>query len=153
MSVPTIKLPSIVVPKIVFETPKPRKRKIYVIVFFAKWCPVCKRYIDPETVSLREGTGLYKAVQTVKSDPEVELILRLVDIDTPDGELEADELGIQYIPTVFINGEQIPNKFLDDPNILVEIMYGREPPPQTLRRYEQPATYIGRALRRWLKPW
>ena len=139
-------------PIILFPTEKREKPRVYVIIFFSTRCPHCKKIVECTmsefygvTCKLREDTPFYKAIKD--SEKDLEIIVRLVNVETEEGSIEADESGVEYIPAIFVNGSPIPIQYAFDYQMMVEVLHGREPPPSLSRKYEH-LTFIGKRLRK-----
>lgn len=123
----------IVPPFIVYPYGETKKRSVNIVIFFSPRCPVCKKIIECETsvygvsCKLRDDTPFYKALKDASED--IDISVRLVNVETYEGSVEADESGVEYVPTIFINAEPIDPRLTFNYQVLINILYGREPPP------------------------
>jgi len=144
----TIRLPKVILP-MTFETST--KRRVIIKIYYSQYCPHCRKIVDVEKGELKTDTPLYQAIEEAKATGEVEIEVRLINVDTPEGSALADEVGIEYIPAVFINGVQISVKYLHDKNKMLAILLGREPPEEDDTGFTKRLSRMLSALnyRRW----
>ena len=87
--------------------PQPPKKLVKLKFFFSPNCPHCHKLLE-------QGSVFNQVVEEVKRDPSIDFHYELLDVTEPDGKLQADAIGLRFIPAIYLNGEP-----LEDYNVLL----------------------------------
>jgi len=87
----------------------PTRRKVRIVEFVSSKCPHCEKYVfNPES--------LYNRAIKICMAAGVDIERITYDTSTPTGLAAADEAGVKTVPRVFVNGREIPLKYLESEN-------------------------------------
>jgi len=118
-------------------------KTIYIKAFRTTTCPHCHEVFDDP------NSAFNQALEEIQKDKSINVVFNMIEYDhtnpSPEVILEFEEANVKYVPTVFVNGNKIPNKLLYDKQKLLDIFYGRMAVPPE----EKFVTKVTHVLTRW----